>query len=132
MDPVSKLTRLLEALRLQQTGTKRSNKSTATTDTKRSALQTDSAGIFSNKKPDIDQLNRRISERINRLPPEDQESDKAVQIFIDSVLAWEFGEELLQSDSFSRYSKQIRVAINSDSKLNLEFKLLLKSLTQAK
>ncbi|MGD8914937.1 MAG: hypothetical protein PVJ68_19710 [Candidatus Thiodiazotropha sp.] len=131
MDPVNKLTRLLEALRLQQTGSKRSNKTTTTTSSKGSASQIDNVGKYS-KKANLDQLNRRISERINRLPAEDRESDKAVQTFIDSVLAWEFGEELLQSDSFSRYSKQIRAAINSDSQLKLEFKLLLKSLIRAK
>lgn len=127
MDPVSKISRLLAALRLQQTGSKRSNRPTSTTDTARYATNTEINGLFS-EKLSLDQLNRRISERVNRLPPEDRESDKAIQLFVDSILAWEFGEELLHSSSFSRYSKEIRAVINSDSKLNHEFKLLLKSL----
>lgn len=131
MDPVNKLTRLLEALRLQQAGSKRSNKTTASTDTRRSALQIEDNGDF-HKKQGIDQLSRSIRARINRLPPEDSESDKAVQIFIDSVLAWEFGEELLQSDSFSKYSKQIRAAIQSNSKLKHEFNHLINSLLEVK
>lgn len=131
MDPVSKLTRLLEALRLQQTGNKRSNKATATTEAKCSAPQKESTGAFPTKLS-IDQLNLRISERIRRLPPVDREGDKAVQLFVDSVLAWEFGEELLESGSFLRYSKQIRAAISSNNELEHEFKLLLKSLIQAK
>jgi hypothetical protein len=130
MDPVSKLTRLLEALRLQQTGSKRSNQTTVTTDARRSTSQTEKTHI-SQEKSSLDQLNRRISERISRLPPEDRESDKAVQLFVDAVLAWEFGDELLESSSFSRYSKQIRAAIKSDKNLNHDFQLLLKSLLQS-
>ncbi len=129
MDPVSKLTRLLEALRLQQTTSKHTSKAAATSDSKRSASQTDKSTLLPQKQS-LDQLHKRISERINRLPPEHREGDKAVQLFIDSVLAWEFGEDLLQSDSFSRYSKQIRAAIDSNSKLDQEFKLLVKSLSQ--
>ncbi|MEW8041049.1 MAG: hypothetical protein AB2777_16030 [Candidatus Thiodiazotropha endolucinida] len=131
MDPVSKLTRLLEALRLQQARNKRTNKATATTDTKHSASQVESNGELP-KKLSLDQLKLRITERINRLPPEERGGDKAVQLFINTVLAWEFGDELLQSDSFSKYSKQIRMAINSDSKLNYEFNHLIKSLSEVK
>ncbi|WP_316364190.1 hypothetical protein [Candidatus Thiodiazotropha sp. CDECU1] len=131
MDPVSKLTRLLEALRLQQTGSNRANKATASIGTKRSLAQKKNARYIP-EKPGLDQLSRRISERINRLPQEERESDKAVQLFIDSVLAWEFGEDLLDSGSFLKYSKQISAAIHNDSKLNLEFKLLLKSLIHTK
>jgi hypothetical protein len=128
MDPVSKLTRLLEALRLQQSGSKRSNKASATTEAKQTTtkLQNNSK---SPHKLSLDQLNLRISERINRLPPDEREGDQAVQIFIDSVLAWEFGDELLQSDLFSKYSKQIRVTINNDTKLKDEFNHLIKLLS---
>lgn len=125
MDPISKLTRLLEALRLQQTGSNRAKNTKASSETKHSVFPSESTRELP-KKLNLDQLNRRICERISRLVPEERQSDKAVQLFVDSVLAWEFGEEILHTDSFSKYSEKVRVAIKSDNKLNLEFKMLLK------
>ncbi|MEJ2611194.1 MAG: hypothetical protein P8179_14200 [Candidatus Thiodiazotropha sp.] len=131
MDSISKLTRLLEALRLQQasSGSTGATKAGTTSAVKSSAPQAQNSGEIPTK-VDLDQLNRRIGERINRLPPDERQGNKAVQLFIDSVLAWEFGEELLQSESFSRYSRKIQEAIKNDTRLHHEFKVLIELLTR--
>jgi hypothetical protein len=132
MDPISKLNRLLEALRLQQasSGKAGSKRTESVNPLKHAASHSKRSGELP-AKLSLEQLNRRISERINQLPPEEKSSDKAVQLFIDSVLAWEFGEGLLGSSSFTRYSNKIRTAINSDSNLSYEFKQLLNSLSES-
>lgn len=132
MDPISKLTRLLEALRLQQGSarTTRSGRATAAGDAAGSETQSNAAGLLS-AKLNLEQLNRRIGERINQLAPEERNGDKAVEQFVDSVLAWEFGEDLADSATLSRYSKKVRAAIKSNSRLSGEFEQFLKSLTRA-
>jgi hypothetical protein len=127
MDPINKLTRLLEALRLQQSrsGEVRSEKSATATDAARTASQSSSAVPV---KLSLEQLNRRIGERISKLAPDERHGDRALQQFVDSVLAWEFGEDFLDSDAFTQYSKKVSAAIRSDSRLSGEFKLFLKSL----
>ena len=125
MDPINKLTRLLETLRLQQsaTGKTRSHKPESTDRAKQSEKR-----VQYSSKRSLEQLSQRIGERINRLAPNERQGDKGTQVFIDSILAWEFGEELLQSESFSRYSNKIQEAIRSDDRLNNELKKLLESL----
>ncbi|MES9938909.1 MAG: hypothetical protein ABW104_03955 [Candidatus Thiodiazotropha sp. 6PLUC2] len=129
MDSISKLTRILQTLRLQQTSTGKAapNKTGTTNGVKSSEIDASNSGELTTK-VDLAQLNKRISDRINRLAPDERQGDRAVQLFIDSILAWEFGEELLQSDSFSKYSNKIQEAVKSDARLSHEFRLLLESL----
>ncbi|MES9851119.1 MAG: hypothetical protein ABW170_04725 [Candidatus Thiodiazotropha sp. L084R] len=129
MDSISKLTRILQTLRLQQTsaGKANSTKTGSTNGVKSQGLQANHPGKLT-AKVNLEQLNRRIGDRINRLAPDERQGDKAAQLFIDSILAWEFGEELLQTESFSKYSNKIHEAVKSDVKLSHEFKLLLESL----
>jgi hypothetical protein len=132
MDPINKLTKLLEVLRLQQTnaGSATSKKLASAPGVKQANPHSASAGKIP-AKLNLNQLSRRIAERINRLPLEDrQSSKKAVHIFVDSVLAWEFGEDILDTDSFSRYSTKVRETINSNTELTREFNLFIKSLSE--
>ncbi len=125
MDPITRLSQLLEALRLRQksaqsTRTQRSSTSVPTTQpaaSKRNA--------HNGSKASLEELNRRIRERIRRLNPEELHSNKAAQIFIDSVLAWEFGDTLLQSDAYSRYSKDVRAAMTSNPAIRDQLEQLL-------
>lgn len=128
MDPINRLNRLLEALRLRQQETastgraQRAGASAPRGETQRGGHAPTST------RPDLDQLNRRIGERIRLLAPEDRRGTKAAQVFVDSVLAWEFGDELLRSESFSRYSREIQATMSSDPRLKARFQALLDAL----
>ena len=129
MDPISKLSRLLEALRLQQSRGRgiQLKYGTTATDAASSTSGSESSATLQSKLS-LEQLNRRIGERISQLAPEERHGDKALQQFVDSILAWEFGEDILDSDAFMQYSKKVSDAIRSDSRLSGEFRLFLKKL----
>jgi hypothetical protein len=131
MDPISKLNRLLETLRIQQSapGNIKARKSESSERTEGSRNHSH-GNDTSHVKVDAQQLRRNIGERIALLSLEEREGDKAVQVLVDSVLAWKFGEDLLQSQHFSHYSEKIRGAIKQDADLSHEFSLFLKSLAQ--
>jgi hypothetical protein len=125
MDPISKLSKLLETIRAQQLSDSRIN----------SRKVSDSIDLTQpgksnnlNKKLTSQQLSKRIHDRINHLPTSERYGSKAIQVFVDSVLAWEFGEDLLQSDSFFKYSDKIRDVISNDENLSHEFELFLKEI----
>jgi hypothetical protein len=48
-----------------------------------------------------------IVERIRALPEEERTSPKAARIFVETVIAWEFGEQLLQDPQFTDLSKEV-------------------------
>jgi hypothetical protein len=50
-------------------------------------------------KPDIDELQKKISSRLGSLEPEERTSQHAARIFVESALAWEFGAEILTDPS---------------------------------
>lgn len=124
MDPISKLSQLLETLRLRQQAAKtdRAKHTSASNNPKRAR---ETRAPCTGGKISLDELNRRIGERIRRLEPEDRKGGKAAQIFVDSVLAWEFGEGLLQSRAFSKYAGDIHVAMTSDPTVRGKLERLL-------
>ncbi|WP_139116998.1 hypothetical protein [Candidatus Thiodiazotropha endoloripes] len=127
MDPISKLSRLLETIRSQQISGNRSKKQVVSSS---GEINQTNKSTNPRSKPSIKQLSNRISERLNHLSDSEQSSSKAIQVFIDSVLAWEFGDDFLQSNSFFSYSEKVRDVIANDKKLSHEFDLLINQLTK--
>lgn len=129
MDPISKLSKLLETIRSQQAASGRSHakKVSDSNGINHSTDQAKSTAKLQSKLT-VQQLSHRISDRLNHLPSTERHGSKAIQVFVDSVLAWEFGDEFLQGDSFSKYSVKVREVIANDKNLSQEFEVLLKSL----
>ncbi|HHJ13938.1 MAG TPA: hypothetical protein ENJ79_06105 [Gammaproteobacteria bacterium] len=127
MDPVARLNQLLEVLRLRQQASRPARAQRG--DASARAAQSAKPGTARDSRVRLDDLNHRIAQRIQRLDAGERRGGKAVQIFVDSVLAWEFGEGLLQSEAFSRYSREIRAAMSSDPALRKRLEQLLDTLT---
>ncbi len=75
---------------------------------------------------DVAQLERHISERIKSIDADDPDRDlRAGQVFIGSVLGWEFGDELIQDNGFAEMIQEIHNMIESDPKLSKTFRHLI-------
>lgn len=81
------------------------------------------------KKKSIDELKSEIIDKLHGLNPETNNSSLKTRIFIDSVLAWEFGEELLQDPAFDSISRDIVESITSDEDVYQKFQSVIEELT---
>lgn len=126
MDPINGLNQIIEILRQRlQQGAERIGKRPA--ERKTSARAASKAS-----KPAIEQLERRLVERLRSLDNDTAEpSRRAVRAFLESVLAWEFGEELLQDARFLEMARDIENQILSDPGLNQRLGALFKQLRSA-
>ena len=64
-----------------------------------------------------EEIQRRIGERIRMLEPEERQGPRAAQVFVESVLAWEFGDEVLDDPDFAELARQVRTAMTADPML---------------
>jgi hypothetical protein len=64
-----------------------------------------------------EEIQRRIGERIQMLGPEERQGPRAAQVFVESVLAWEFGEEVLDDPDFAELTRQVRATMTDDPML---------------
>lgn len=77
---------------------------------------------------DISELKKRVLDRISLLTPEQQKGEKAVQIFIESVLAWEFGNELQNDPRFHSIAQEISKHFVSDHSLQKSIQIFLREI----
>ena len=109
MDPINGLSQIMRVLRerLAQKSSS-SEKSSA-----KSGAASPSRKSTSKAAPD--EIMRRIGERIRALSPDERRGGKGIQIFVESVLVWEFGEELLQDPRFTEIAKEVQSSISENS-----------------
>ena len=123
MERINALTQIMQILQRQLSGPEtsktRSTKKTTSSDNKaaeRSAISTSS----------IKHLESRIADRVKSLnEDDDQWYNKAGRIFVDSVLAWEFGEDIVQDSRFSEMSQKILQTLNTHQKTQAKLHSLL-------
>ena len=71
-------------------------------------------------------LRRRVRERLKRLDPADpQLARKSKRVFLETVLAWEFGDALMLDRSFDDLVSQVQQAISSQPELDGQLAELL-------
>ena len=81
------------------------------------------------RKATTEELHTAIHERIRALDPDDERYTKiATRIFLESVLQWEFGEELTRDQKFSDMISEINDTIQSDQKIRQDMQAVLKQL----
>jgi hypothetical protein len=66
-----------------------------------------SAGPGKLPKASADEVKHKIGERIRALPDKEKKGPKAAHIFVETVITWEFGEQLLQDPQFMDLSKEV-------------------------
>lgn len=77
------------------------------------------------QKPGPEEIRRRIGARIQTLSDEERQGPKAAQILVESIIAWEFGDQVLQDPKFAELSRDIVEAIAADTQTAARLKTLL-------
>lgn len=77
---------------------------------------------------DIEGLRGRITARLGALPADERGSSRAARIFVESVLVWEFGDEVLHDPTFSDLLAQVQDSLTGDPELSRRFIALLNEL----
>jgi hypothetical protein len=73
----------------------------------------------------IDEIKRKIGARIKALSDDDRKGPKAVQIFVEVVITWEFGDQLLHDPQFTNLSREIVQAISENPDARKKMQALL-------
>jgi hypothetical protein len=89
-----------------------------------------SASLGRGSKARPDEVKRKIGERIRALPEKERKSPKAARIFVETVIAWEFGEQLLQEPQFTDLSKEVVDALTGNSAVWEKMQTLLGGLAR--
>jgi hypothetical protein len=65
-------------------------------------------------RPDIEELRRRIAERMKAIDPQNGNANRRrKRVFLESALAWEFGEDALKDPSFQELVDRLEDALAS-------------------
>jgi hypothetical protein len=106
---ISRLNAVMETLRRQLSETERKSSLGAQ---RSSTSSTHNAA--SSSRQNLTQLRQRVLERLINIDPSDpQRKSRSRRIFIESVLAWEFGEQLLSDRRLDELVEQVQVAMSS-------------------
>lgn len=121
MDAISRLNRLMETLRQQLAG--------ATKRTSPTSGHAPTHGPQPVQRPTVEQLRARIHERILALGPDDPERRrKAQRLFLEAVIAWEFGEQLLMDSELNRLIDRLEATFASEPEMEHELNAALQGL----
>ena len=117
MDPIRRINELVALIKSdrstgqsQRTKQKKTSPSTSNSSSARKTKKTlEPSGTT--------ELKNRILERISALTPEQQKSERATQIFVESVLSWKFGNNLQNDPRFYAITQRIVEEFNNDQSL---------------
>lgn len=109
MGPIDSLNQIMRILRRQLSEKiQHKSKNTATN----SLFGSDAA---ENKiKPSLQELQQKIHNRIDALEETEKKGPKAISIFIESILLWEFGDRLIEDSQFTELTERLRHIMTED------------------
>jgi hypothetical protein len=74
-------------------------------------------------------LKRKVQERLASIDPDDaRRADKARRVFLESVLAWQFGDALLLDRGFDEMVAGVQEALAAHAKIDARLDQLLRDL----
>ncbi|TQV73392.1 hypothetical protein FKG94_16950 [Exilibacterium tricleocarpae] len=121
MDPVNGLSQIVQILRQ-----KLAERSSATRRLRDGAPAGTDTGPKPAAKSSLADIKRKIGERIRALPDEEREEARAVQVFVEAVMVWEFGDQLLQDPQFSALSKEVAQSMADHPQISQPLRLLIR------
>jgi hypothetical protein len=82
------------------------------------------------RRPPLATLKSRIRERLGAIDPQDpRRPEKARRVFLESVLAWQFGNELLLERGFEDVVSGVQEALRANPGVDARLGQLLRDLT---
>lgn len=85
------------------------------------------------RRPSLEVLRKRVQERLRQIDPDDpRRIDKLHRAFLESVLAWQFGKELLLEPGFEDAVAGVHEALRAQPEVENQFRQLLLELAAAR
>jgi hypothetical protein len=124
MDSINRLNQAMEILRRQVAESARH------LDTNQVSRNDPNRPSSVTSKPSLPDLRRRIQDRLRAIDPTDPQRERHQRrVFLESVLAWELGDNLLLDSRFEEMMASIDEAIAADPVTERSFRDLLAGLT---
>ncbi len=110
MDPINRLNSLAELIR------KRSASEASARRAERSSLQPRDAGPTGRAgRADVAALRNRISDAVGAIDPDDPaRNQKTMRLFVENVLTWQFGDDLLNDPGFANLVTEVQAVLETD------------------
>lgn len=123
MDPVNGLGQIVQVLRKKLSDT-------STTRTEKTSLpsKANAKPSSSTRKASSQEVQKKIGELIQAIPEADYTNDKATEIFVEVVIAWELGDEILQDPKFGELTKEVTKLISGNAELQEKMMQVIKGL----
>jgi len=118
---ISRLNAVMETLRRQLSETERRSGFVG-----QRASTSSSRSPASDTRPSLTLLRQRVLERLKNIDPADpQRKSRSRRIFVESVLAWEFGEQLLSDRKLDELVEQVLDAMSGQPDIDQQLSELL-------
>jgi hypothetical protein len=79
-------------------------------------------------KADVGELKAQIAKRLSAITPEQRRSKQGQRIFLESVLVWEFGDDITSDPAFAELAADIQKMIENEPGVKDRFAEMLESL----
>ena len=108
MDPINPLDGLAEILRQRMASEAAKGKRPGKTE------NTTRAGTAARRAP-AESLRQRLETAVEAIDPDDpRRTKKALRLFVENVLAWQFGESLLNDPGFAELADEVQATLESE------------------
>lgn len=124
MDPIDQYSRLINLLqkRTDKTKTERAARpnqiGAATPKDQRKSQPIDA----------IEEVKSEVTARLRALPKNEQASKRAAEVFVETIMMWEFGESLVMNSEFHNVVNQVTATIYESPSVGPEFTSMVKAL----
>jgi hypothetical protein len=123
MDPVNRLDQIMQVIGRQLS--ERASRLEAGSKSLPTSLPARAA-----RRPTVTALKSTVQKRLRNIDPDDpRRADKARRIFLESVLAWQFGNELLLERGFEEIVSGVQEALRAHPQADARLSQLLAELT---
>lgn len=120
MDPINSLSRMIELLRRRVSSTAPTERASKTGVRTRQSQTT---------RPTRAALKAQIARRLEALDSDDPAHDaRASRIFVEAIIAWEFGDEIVNDPKYADMIAQIDGQLQADEQIRSRFADMLRGL----
>ena len=74
------------------------------------------------------EVRQQIRQRLQKLDPEERDGQQAALIFVESILAWEFGDSMLEDPRFAELSREVQRSITESGEHWPRFRKMLQTI----
>jgi hypothetical protein len=123
-DPVQGFNAIVQALR-QRIASKQEKVSASKLSSNKSQT---SQQKTTHAKAEIGELKAQIAKRLSAITPEQRRSKQGQRIFLESVLVWEFGDDITSDPAFAELAADIQNTIENEPGIKDRFAEMLEAL----